>query len=76
MRIAVTAAVSFSDMPLRPVGAFEHLIMPCIDSCAVHRGEKPMAAPQSNLKREEKNKLFKKGEAEEGTVAEGIESEV
>jgi hypothetical protein len=35
-----------------------------------------MHNPQSALKREEKNKLFKKGEAEQGTVAESIASEV
>ena len=40
------------------------------------RGEKPMEGPKSKLDRTEKNKLFKKGGAEEGTVAEGIEGEV
>jgi hypothetical protein len=40
------------------------------------RGDKPMHNPQTALKREEKNKLFKKGEAEQGTVAESIASEV
>jgi hypothetical protein len=35
-----------------------------------------MQNPQSALKREEKNKLFKKGEAEAGTVAASIASEV
>jgi hypothetical protein len=35
-----------------------------------------MEAPKSKLERTEKNKLFKKGDAEEGTVAESISSEV
>jgi hypothetical protein len=35
-----------------------------------------MEAPKSKLERTEKNKLFKKGDAEEGTVAESIASEV
>ena len=33
-------------------------------------GEKPMQRPEAELARTEKNKLFKKGNAEEGTVAE------
>jgi hypothetical protein len=39
------------------------------------RGEKPMQRPEAALDRREKNKLFKKGDAEEGTVAEGIAGE-
>mmetsp|Transcript_50199 Transcript_50199/g.122503 ORF Transcript_50199/g.122503 Transcript_50199/m.122503 type:complete len:213 (+) Transcript_50199:120-758(+) len=45
------------------------------DLMAQMLGEKPMEAPKSKLVKEERNKLFKKGEAEEGTVAEGIEAE-
>ena len=38
-------------------------------------GERPMQGPESDLDRREKNKLFNKGDAEEGTVAESIAGE-
>ena len=38
-------------------------------------GEKPMERPEVALERAEKNKLFKKGNAEAGTIADGIASE-
>uniref|UniRef100_A0A7S0E0P5 Multiple myeloma tumor-associated protein 2-like N-terminal domain-containing protein n=1 Tax=Hanusia phi TaxID=3032 RepID=A0A7S0E0P5_9CRYP len=38
-------------------------------------GEKPIQRPEVALEKEEKNKLFKKGNAEAGTIADGIASE-
>ena len=71
-----TAAVARClDLGIHDVWAHNPMLMM---KCRIFndRGEKPMEAPKSKLERTEKNKLFKKGDAEEGTVAESIASEV